>query len=93
MSVTEIVDEEALADGLLAPIEHAALTLHATPLDQAGQTAQDLAAASTPTAAEGAEEPTEVNGSTISADSNAPITANDAGSQDLTAQDLSLIHI
>lgn len=58
-SAVAIIDEEALADGLLTPLGRAALTLHATPLDQAGQSAQDLAAASTPTAAEGAEEPVE----------------------------------
>lgn len=87
VSIVEIVDEEALADGLLTPLSQAALTLHATPLDQAGQSAQDLAAASTPTAAEGAEDATKVNPDSDSADSNAAIKANDAGSQDVTAQD------
>lgn len=86
-SVVEIIDEEALADGLLAPLGQAAITLHATPLYQAGQSAQDLAAASTPTAAEGAEDATHVNSASSSADSNEPIEPNDAGSQDLTAQD------
>ena len=79
-SVVQIVDEEALADGLMAPLGQAALTLHATPPDQAGQSAQDLAAAATPTAAEGAEDAVRVNPDTDGADSNAPIERNSAGS-------------
>ena len=87
VSVVQIVDEETLADGLLAPLGQAALTLHATPPDQAGQSAQNLAAAATPTAAEGAEDATRVNPDTESADSNEPIERKAAGSLDVSAQD------
>ncbi len=55
--------------------------------DTQNTNAQDQAAASTPTAAEGANEATQTNNNSDSSDTNAAIEPNNAGSTDVNAQD------